>query len=107
MNIDSNVQLQVTRPKLQLDFSRQAELLAVMKQVAEHYYGALGSFYYEAFEHISQQHFGGDLPVPLLQVAMTPYGRCIGYTQSREARQPVIRIASQPDRARRDWRASI
>jgi hypothetical protein len=89
---DSNVQLEVTRSTLQLDFSRQAELLSVMKQVAEHYYGALGSFYYEGFEHINWTHFGGDLPVPLLQVAMTPYGRCLGYTLSRESRQPVIRM---------------
>lgn len=91
----SNMQLQVTgRTTLQLDFSKQAELLSIMRQVAQHYYGALGTFYYDAFEHVSRQHFGGDLPVPLLQVAMTPYGRCIGYTLPRETKQPVIRMHS-------------
>jgi len=91
----SNTQLQVTeRVTLQLDFSKQAELLAIMRQVAQHYYGALGTFYYDAFEHVNREHFGGDLPVPLLQVAMTPYGRCLGYTLPREAKQPVIRMHS-------------
>jgi len=88
-----NVQLEVTqRTTLQLDFGKQGELLAVVRQVAEYYYGALGVFYYDAFEHINRMHFGGDLPVPLLQIAMTPYGKCVGYTLSKSQRQPIVRM---------------
>ena len=94
----SNAQLEVTgqeieRPAiLTVNLNSQAELLATMRAVAKHYYGALGTFAYDCYEWVNREFYGGDLPVPLIIVALTGWGGCVGYTRSADMRQPVIKL---------------
>lgn len=71
---------------------RQAELLDNMRQMSRYYYGALGTFFYDAYTFINREYFGGDLPVPLLTVGITSYGACIGWTKANTERHPIIKL---------------
>lgn len=70
----------------------QSELLATMRAVARHYYGALGTFAYDAYEFINNTYYGGDLPVPMIQVGITGYGGCMGLTKPSNDDQPKIKL---------------
>ena len=75
--------------KFSYDLTKQADLLLTVRAVAGHYYGEVGTFVYDAYEFINAQYYGGDLPVPMIQIAITPFGRCLGVTQPRDG-QPKI-----------------
>lgn len=75
--------------KFSYDLTKQADLLLTMRTVAGHYYGALGVFAYDAYEFINQTYYGGDLPVPMIQIGITPWGGCLGVTRSADG-QPRI-----------------
>ncbi len=67
-----------------------AELAAACRLIARHYEGAKGVWAYEAFDFINADFFGGVLPTPLIRWALTPHGRCLGYT--RVAAAPEIAL---------------
>ena len=75
--------------KFSYDLTKQADLLLTVRAVAEYYYGAVGTFVYDAYEFINARYYGGDLPVPMIQVGITPFGHCLGLTKSRDG-QPKI-----------------
>jgi hypothetical protein len=60
-------------------------------QIAEHFHGAKGRWAYEAFDFINSAYFGGKLPMPLIQWAITPHGGCQGLIKS-SLRDPVITL---------------
>ena len=67
-----------------------AELAAACRLIALHHDGAKGVWAYEAFDFINAAYFGGVLPTPLIRWALTPHGRCLGYT--RVAAAPEIAL---------------
>jgi len=66
--------------------------IADLEEVAEAYHGAAGRFAYAAFRWANDAVFERALPVPLIQFALTPYGRCVALTKARLDAQPVITI---------------
>jgi hypothetical protein len=62
-----------------------------VRQIARRYFGARGAFAYAAFDHINATYFDGALPLPLIQWALTPHGRCLGQTHVVD-RPPVITL---------------
>lgn len=56
----------------------QLEVTNALKLIAEHYHLENGVFAYQAFEHINATFFDGQLPAPLIQWALTPFGNCLG-----------------------------
>ena len=66
--------------------------LEVLQQIATHYHGAKGDFSYVCFRWINTMLFGGELPTTLIQWGLTAYGGCLGLTQPRAERYPVITL---------------
>ena len=55
--------------------------------------GRRTEFFYELFDELNRQFFGGGLPTPLILSEITPYGKCLGSTQTGgELTIPYIRI---------------
>jgi hypothetical protein len=42
-----------------------------------------GVWVYQAFDWVNRTYFADELPVPLIQIAITPWGGCLGYTALR------------------------
>jgi len=59
-----------------------AELRLATKLIAGAYQSRHGQFAYEAFEYINSTYFADTLPWPLVVWACTPYGKCVGLTDS-------------------------
>ena len=63
---------------------------AAVRLVAAHYHGPRGVWAYEAFDFINAAYFAGELPTPAISWAITPHGRCLGYTQPHPAAPLVV-----------------
>jgi len=57
----------------------------VMLQIAKQYHGEKGRWAYEAFGYINATYFNDQLPIPLIQWAITPHGGCLGHTQAAKS----------------------
>jgi hypothetical protein len=57
-------------------------------------HGPRGVWVYQAFDWLNATYFAGALPVPFIQIAITGYSRCLGWTRSarRRGRPPVITL---------------
>jgi hypothetical protein len=53
-----------------------------------------GAWVYQAFDWMNHTYFADALPVPLIQIAITPWGGCLGHTASDvdRTRPPVITL---------------
>lgn len=78
--------------RFSVNLTTQSELLATMRAVSRHYYGPLGTFAYDAYDHVNRSYYGGDLPVPMIQIGVTGYGACLGNTRTNDNAQPIIRL---------------
>jgi hypothetical protein len=63
----------------------------MLRRIATSYDGPKGEWAYDAFEVINAKYFGGGLPYPKIQWALTAHGRCLGFTRS-SSRPPVITL---------------
>jgi hypothetical protein len=63
-----------------------------LEHVCSAYHGEKGRFAYRAFEWANATIYDGELPTPLIQFALTPYGGACAVTHSRPPEQPVITI---------------
>jgi len=61
------------------------ELIAATKLIAGQYQGKRGRFAHQAFEWINRELFGDVLPWPLIVWTVTPYGKCLGFTDHYDA----------------------
>jgi hypothetical protein len=68
--------------------------LEELTRLCEEYHGLKGRFAYFAFAWANEHVYGGRLQLPLIQWALTPYGKCIGMTEYGldEADLPVITL---------------
>jgi hypothetical protein len=86
-------------------------LIEASKDLAHLYWGDEGLFAYQAFEHINERFYDGQLPWVLIQWAPTEWGACLGYT--RVSQEPVITLhpsimrgssrVSEGDQHRNPW----
>ena len=60
----------------------QPEVDAALRLGAEYYHGKKGLWAYDVFDEINAKYFGGLLPTPMIQWALTPHGHCLGLTHS-------------------------
>jgi hypothetical protein len=60
------------------------------------YHGQRGCFAYDAFAWISRVCFDGRLPFPLLQWALTAWGKCLGFTVPRTGRGSRTQTSAAP-----------
>ena len=85
-------QIRFTAPTSPVVAGSLAEDLDTLHAIAAHYHGEKGDFAYTAFRWANHALFDDQLPTTLLQWAMTPYGRCVGATQSQADRFPVVTL---------------
>jgi hypothetical protein len=62
-----------------------------LRRVARAAFGERGRWAYEAFDKVNAALFGGRLPVPWIQWAITPHAACLGWTDPRGA-VPVVTL---------------
>jgi len=66
---------------------------STLEAVAEAYWGERGKWIYRAFRAVNADYFGGRLPVPLIQWALTPHGSCLGRTQTEVLNgRPIVTL---------------
>jgi hypothetical protein len=66
------------------------KLAESLRLVARHFDGPNGVWAYDAFDAIDAAFFAGELPMPKIQWAITPHGRCLGLTRMTD--RPVITL---------------
>ena len=62
-----------------------------MRDTAVAYWSDLGAFVYDAYGWENSERFDNRIALPMIQVALTPHGGCIGMTNANVQR-PVITI---------------
>jgi hypothetical protein len=67
------------------------DLAEALRIVARHYDGPRGVWAYDVFDIINAVFFGGELPTPKIQWALTPHGGCLGLTRSSNL-PPVVTL---------------
>ena len=60
--------------------------------IARTYYGAKGTWLYDAFDVINESFYGGELPTPLITIEITPHSRCLAWCSNSDHRPPRIAI---------------
>src|SRR4051812_37142924 len=73
----------------------QSYSLADLTRLCEDYHGEKGRFAYEAFAWANEAIYERRLPMPLIQWALTAYGKCLGLTHSEKEESPVITLHPQ------------
>jgi hypothetical protein len=66
------------------------DLVEALRTVAQHFDGPRGVWAYDAFDALNTAFFGGELPTPKIQWAITPHGGCLGLTRSGV--RPVVTL---------------
>lgn len=87
------------------DFKRTRHfVVGPLQELATEFFGDRGRFAYEAFRWANEALFNNAIPTPLIQWALTPYGACIGYSQSGEidVLHPIITLHPRIWRGQRD-----
>jgi hypothetical protein len=64
----------------------------MLREIAARYNGREGGVWaYDAFDDINAKYFGGELPTPKIQWALTAHGRCLGLTRM-DIEAPIITL---------------